>query len=509
VIVRRRLSTVLSSRSFALALLLGALVVLAVPALAAAAEFKVNGTGDSGELPAQEACKTGVGECTLRAAIADANTASDLDEITFGSTFNGGSGSTIALGSTLSISQPVKILDSVIGGVPDAKVNVSGSAISISNTATGTVVEGLGIEATAIGIQILGDVGAKVIDNSISGAQAAIEVNPGSVNTGSNLIEGNVIHVPAEFKFGISLQAGANRIFGNEIEGSGCCYTGIWAEGSSSGNQIGGDTAESENVITGFDNGSIRITAAGNEVGRNRGSGNGEFLHAAGSTPAPTIVSAQQPKVTGTAEPGATVRVFITQSEFLNEIEGFAGQATADLSGKWEVGLATVPVGRLITATETLAGETSGLSATTAVTVEPEKEKETGGGGEPGGGESGSGGGSNGGDPSSGGSSSGGSSAGASTPITSSAPPAKVAPKVTITKGPAKSSKPTTAKFKFTATPPTGAKFECKLDGKKFAKCSAPKTYKRLKPGKHTLQVRAIASGLTGAAAKFKFTVKP
>jgi hypothetical protein len=483
---------------------------LVVPSLASAAEFEVNGTGDSGEAAAKVACETGVGECTLRAAIADANAASDLDEIIFGSTFTGGPGSTIALGSTLSISQPVEILDSVIGGVPDAKVHVSGAAITVSNTATGTVVKGLGIEATAIGIQILGDVGAKVIDNSISGAQAAIEVNPGSVNTGSNLIEGNVIHVPAEFKFGITVQAGANRIFGNEIEGSGCCYTGIWAEGSSSGNQIGGDTAESENVITGFDNGSIRITAAGNEVGRNRGSGGSEFLHAAGSTPAPTITAAEQPKVTGTAEPGATVRVFTTHGEFLNEIEGFVGKATAGLDGKWEASLAGVTVGALVTATQTLAGDTSGLSATSAVTPEPEKEKETGGGGEPGGGGSGGGGDSNGGNSSSGGSSSGGSTVGGSTSVTSSAPSAKVAPKVTITKGPAKSSKSTTAKFKFkfTATAAAGAKFECKLDAAKWAKCKSPKTYKKLKPGRHTFQVRAIAGGLTGAAAKFKFTIQ-
>jgi hypothetical protein len=82
------------------------------------------------------------------------------------------------------------------------------------------------------------------------------------------------------------------------------------------------------------------------------------------------------------------------------------------------------------------------------------------------------------------------------------------APKVKITAGPKKSSTATTAKFKFKAEPAAGARFECKLDGAKWAKCSSPKTYRKLKPGKHTFQVRAIASGLTGAATKFKFTVK-
>jgi hypothetical protein len=488
-----------------LAFALAIAVLFVVPSLASAAEFEVDSTGDE---TTTTACETGVGACTLRGAIAAANAESTLDEITFGPAFDGGPGSTIALTSSLSILQPVKVLDSASAGVPDVNLHVAGTAITISNTATGTVVKGLGIEATAIGIQILGEIGAKVIDNSISGAQAAIEVNPGSVNSGGNLIEGNVIHVPAEFKFGITVQAGGNRIFGNEIEGSGCCYTGIWVEGSSSGNLIGGDTAESENVITGFDNGSIRITAAGNEVGRNRGSGGSEFLHAAGSTPAPTIVTAQQPKVTGTAEPGATVRVFTTQSEFLNEIEGFAGQATADLSGKWEVGLVAVPVGRLVTATETHAGETSGLSATVAVTPEPPPSG--GGSGTGGGGGSGE----NGGGTTGGGGSTGDNGSSQSGPTASAPAPTPAAPHPTaavtkITKGPARSSKATTAKFTFKATPAAGAKFECKLDGKKFAKCASPKAYKKLKRGRHSFQVRASANGLTGAVAKFKFTVKP
>ena len=57
------------------------------------------------------------------------------------------------------------------------------------------------------------------------------------------------------------------------------------------------------------------------------------------------------------------------------------------------------------------------------------------------------------------------------------------------------------------AEPAAGAKFECKLDNARWAKCSSPKTYKKLKVGKHTFRVRAIASGRTGAVATFKFTV--
>ena len=60
----------------------------------------------------------------------------------------------------------------------------------------------------------------------------------------------------------------------------------------------------------------------------------------------------------------------------------------------------------------------------------------------------------------------------------------------------------------FKATNVSGAKFECKLDTSKWASCKSPKTYKKLKPGKHTFQVRAKAAGLTGSVAKFSFTVK-
>ena len=78
-----------------------------------------------------------------------------------------------------------------------------------------------------------------------------------------------------------------------------------------------------------------------------------------------------------------------------------------------------------------------------------------------------------------------------------------------ITKGPKKSSASTTARFAFKANPAAGAKFECKLDSAKWASCKSPKTYKKLKPKKHTFQVRAKAGSLTGAVAKFKFTVNP
>jgi glucose/arabinose dehydrogenase len=71
---------------------------------------------------------------------------------------------------------------------------------------------------------------------------------------------------------------------------------------------------------------------------------------------------------------------------------------------------------------------------------------------------------------------------------------------------PAKTAK-TKATFKFSSTV-AGSKFTCKLDGKPKLACRSPKTYKKLKPGKHLFKVWATAAGKTdGSPAKFPWTV--
>jgi hypothetical protein len=506
-------------RAVAIALLLGALLALAVPALAAADQFEVTGTGDTGT---RTACETKVGECTLRGALDAANAVASEDEITFGSNFDGGAGSTIVLGSQLSVTQPVKISGNgchVRTCVTLQRAN--GTAIFIQ--APHAVVEGLAIEVSnvgSIGVQIVGGQGAEIVGNTVTvkgeGTSAAIETN-GSVGGEGNLIEDNKINVAFGFNFGIALQNGPNHIFGNEIEGSGCCNAGVWLELNADGNQIGGDTEASENLITGYSGDAIHSTSGAlrNEVGRNHGSNGGQFVAGSG-TAAPTITDAFRSSVSGTAEPGATVLVFRKESQGGGEIEGFLGDAEP-VTGAWEVTFPKVPIGTFVAATETLAGSTSGLSGSATIGKSPaeeqeekeavekaarerqekeaqeQREKEGGSGG--------------------GGSAGGGSTGGGSTnpaPAPAPAPTAaKAAPKVKITPGPKKSSKSMTARFKFTATPAAGAKFECKLDGAKWAKCSSPRTYSRLKPGTHTFRVRAKTGALTGPVTKLQFTVKP
>jgi hypothetical protein len=103
----------------------------------------------------------------------------------------------------------------------------------------------------------------------------------------------------------------------------------------------------------------------------------------------------------------------------------------------------------------------------------------------PGGGGSG-GGGSSGGSSSSGGGSVGGGGGGSQPPDT------------LLGKHPPKSTRASQAKFTFSASA-ASATFSCKLDGKPKAPCRSPKTYKKLKPGKHTFTVWASAGSLTDA----------
>jgi hypothetical protein len=57
------------------------------------------------------------------------------------------------------------------------------------------------------------------------------------------------------------------------------------------------------------------------------------------------------------------------------------------------------------------------------------------------------------------------------------------------------------ATFRFSSTV-EGSAFQCKLDKGEFKPCASPKTYKHLKPGRHTFRVRAVApSGLADASA--------
>ena len=69
------------------------------------------------------------------------------------------------------------------------------------------------------------------------------------------------------------------------------------------------------------------------------------------------------------------------------------------------------------------------------------------------------------------------------------------------------SSKHHTAKFSFKAIG-TATGFQCALVKPSFSACRSPKTYKHLKPGKYTFEVRAFnAAGAEPTPAKKSFRI--
>ncbi|MBS1883220.1 MAG: right-handed parallel beta-helix repeat-containing protein [Actinobacteria bacterium] len=424
----------------------------------------------------------------------------------------------------------LEVLGNAFGFTSDGEAIEDGrarqDAISVSSEG---LTEGAAIESNAINAEMSGGIkslfaGSEIVRNDIVGGGPAILTAEPDGGVG-NLIRGNMLTEPSTA--GISVENSANVVSANTIAKS--AGTGIEVEkdgpaappfadesnvvigntiteaggigieigSNATHNRVGGDAPGEANTITksggaGERDGAITIvsrTEGRNEVAANTGFGNSpRFIklisHGGPEKPnggikPPAFATVLQSSAKGTAEPNATVRIFSKASAETGELGALLKVVKADAAGNWSATYATVPVGTLVTATQT-SSERATSELTTAVAA--------------------------GADPSSGGGSSGSGSTSSPPPPPPPAPPK--APKVKITAGPKKSSTATTAKFKFKAQPAAGAKFECKLDNAKWARCSSPKTYKQLKVGKHTFRVRAIASGKTSAAAIFKFTIK-
>ncbi len=330
-----------------------------------------------------------------------------------------------------------------------------------------------------------------ITGNEIEGGSIGIWTKVGE---GAGLIASNTVEAATEY--GILVESPDNEIRANEVVGSG--LSGIRVKNpkgvAMTGNLVGGSTAEKENTIEGSGGPAIEIFEEAEEAGswteitRNHGNGNGSLFIdlVAGANEGiaqPSISAAQQSSAGGSAEPGATIRVFRKAGAETGELQSFLAEAVADGSGNWKVTYGSIPAGTLVTATQTNEnGATSELATPLAAASE--------GGGEGGGG---NGGGNNG-----GGNNNGNNGKGKDT----------TPPDTKIVKGPPKKTHKTTVKFKFTSTE-GGSTFQCKLDRKPFKTCSSPKKYKKLKPGKHVFKVRAIdkAGNVDPTPAKRKFTV--
>lgn len=343
--------------------------------------------------------------------------------------------------------------------------------------------------------------GAEITQNFIEGAQFGILTfaDPGAA--GGNLIEDNVIG--ESVISGIQIENDDNEVIDNAIFDSGGPGIRIQNQGAfvqATENVIGGDTAADENTIreSGADAIEIIDTSGAlepsfNEVARNHGDKNGAlFIDLIGALAndgilPPSFTTSQQTSASGNgAEAGATVRVFRKGEAGPGEIESFLAETTADKSGNWKVTYPTIPTGTLVAATQTSAeGATSEL-AIKAAAADP-----SGGGG------GGAGGGGDDGKDKKPGKGKGKGKAGKD----------KSAPQTTILK---KRIKGRTAKFKFVSSE-AGSTFQCKLDRGKFKPCRSPKKYRRLKPGKHVFQVRAVdaAGNKDKTPATRRFRVLP
>lgn len=319
---------------------------------------------------------------------------------------------------------------------------------------------------------------------------------------GGGLVAGNQIEETGEY--GVLIEGEKNEARENTILDSGAAGIRVKPQTGGvamKGVLIGGNTAQKENVIEGSAGPAIEIFEAALEPGsttettRNHGSGNsGLFIDlVAGANEGiqpPAISTALQSSTSGSALPGAVIRVFWKAKLEAGELAGFLAETEADGSGNWKVTYPTLTAGTLVTATQT---NESAATSELAAPVAAASESSGGGGGGNGGGSGG-----NGGQACPAGSNSCG------PPVA----PDRTPPDTKIVKAPPKKTHKTTVKFKFTATE-AGSTFQCKLDRKPFKPCGSPKKYKKLKPGKHVFKVRAIdkAGNVDPTPAKRKFTV--
>jgi CSLREA domain-containing protein len=484
--------------TLALIALLAALA-FAIPTSASASEIVIDSSADETDAAPGGACETAAADCTLRAAIEAANVDPDSNDLRFDpGVFQGGPASTIALGSALpTIATPVRLLGTGCpagaGGFgPCAGIAAPDDQPGLTLESAGTVVEGLAITGGSHGIRVInatagsgaGDspprligneidmvegtgiesrlLGAEILGNEIVGALKGIHVK-GDTDGAGNLIEGNEITESGEVA--IYIENDSNEVFGNAVHGAG--ESAVYLVNGADKNRIGGDTPASENVLSGSTNSPVTMVlpeTSHNEVARNRGSDNkGNFISLSransfeantpgGGVKAPSVTTATESYAIGSGPPAARIRVFRKASEAPGELQSFVGEAIVDGGGVWSLSYAPIPPDTFlaVSATNSKKG-TSELGF--GLTVSDPRA--------PGDGDGGAG------------------------------RPDLTPPNTRIAAQPALRSR-RTAKLEFTSTI-AGSGFECKLDKRPFAPCRSPKTYRKLKAGRHVFKVRALS----------------
>lgn len=374
-------------------------------------------------------------------------------------------------------------------------VDLVGSGQILDNFITGgNVRPAIRLQSTSTGFTIQGNtIGEGPAGNALAsnGQSAAILVGNGADdNTIGGIApgDGNRIAGSTANGSGILVNSNGNDIFGNTIGvGTGGAarpgVVGIELGSDADDNTIGGDSAAAANLISNMTQDAIRVTDAastGNRILQNLGSANGDlFIDLGNDGPgnllagpnagvqAPVLGAVTQTSLAGTAAPNSQIRIFTKAGGTAGEVEGFLAEASADGSGAWQIPFPSQVPGTLLAATATDGTNTSELSAVATVPDPPD-------------------------------------------------PPDTDPPETTITKSPrnkikVKGKKRAKATWTFTADEP-GSTFTCQLDGKPAAPCTSPKTFKRIKKGKHTFTVFATDAAAnadpTAATDTFKVVKK-
>jgi CSLREA domain-containing protein len=285
---------------------------------AQAATFVVNSTGDSSDVtPGNGTCNTGgtnsqgAAECTLRAAVEEANAFAGGDTINFNMpvtepgysaaplTYTTQAATTLPTISTLVVidgssqpdfpGTPIVVLDGISAGG-----GVHG--LRLANGSDGSTIRGLRIiRFSANGLEIQSSADGLTIAGNWIGSDGSGASAPGNGNNGINLLAANTTIggtavldrnvINNNGNEGINLTgvgATGNTIRGNYIglendgsSGSGNGDVGIAFLSGASGNTIGGLTADSRNVISmnfeGIEINSANNVVVGNYIGTDAG----------------------------------------------------------------------------------------------------------------------------------------------------------------------------------------------------------------------------------------------
>ena len=287
----------------------------------AATTFTVNSTADAPDAStAGTACDTDVftngDQCTLRAAIQQANATAGADAINFN--IPGTGVKTIAVGATglgglPAITEQVSINGytqpgsspntKAVGNDAVLKVELAGNgqtgtALDISNTSA-SVIKGLVINRFGGGINIQGDSGANRIEGNFIGTDPSGTLDRGNTDDGVNIFDGasrNVVGGTSPAARNVISGNACNAVFvsgandnliqGNYVgtdktgakglpngdgDGAFVCSAVVFTNGSS-GNTVGGATAGTRNLISGNKSDGVAIfgDSHDNEVLGNR-----------------------------------------------------------------------------------------------------------------------------------------------------------------------------------------------------------------------------------------------